>query len=77
MSGLSSIFNIGSSSSSKKQANIMSTSQSVNAETASVMSSSSTSALLKNKPTQQPTAPAVDAKKLQEQALKSQVRFCM
>ncbi|KAH7165509.1 hypothetical protein EDB81DRAFT_877885 [Dactylonectria macrodidyma] len=51
----------------------------VDPETASVASYSSTTALLKRKFKKQskadPKEPSVDAKKLQEQALKSQVRF--
>ncbi|KAF7544507.1 hypothetical protein G7Z17_g9892 [Cylindrodendrum hubeiense] len=56
-----------------------SASRAVDPETASVASYSSTSALIKSKFTRkskaEPKEPAVDVKKLQEQALKSQVRF--
>ncbi|KAI5463283.1 hypothetical protein BGZ63DRAFT_422659 [Mariannaea sp. PMI_226] len=68
MSGLPSNTNATSSSSSDRKSD---------PETASLASYTSTTALLKEKPKKETTAPAVDAKKLQEQALKSQMRFCL
>ncbi|KAK7402817.1 hypothetical protein QQX98_011409 [Neonectria punicea] len=68
--------------SSQQEQQDRSPSQVANPETASVASYSSTAALLKSKfkskaktEQQSSAAPPIDAKKLQEQALKSQVRF--
>ncbi|KAK7431498.1 hypothetical protein QQZ08_001988 [Neonectria magnoliae] len=70
--------------SSQQEQQNRSPSQVADPETASVASYSSTAALLKSKFKSKPkakteqqsnAAPPIDAKKLQEQALKSQVRF--